>query len=61
MTYNLKLVILGGGSEIHKKVTRIDLVCPGTIDEIVNTALMEKTIIGEMILLNYGKSHENEE
>lgn len=31
-----------GGSEIHEKITRIDLVTPGTIDELVMKALASK-------------------
>jgi SNF2 family DNA or RNA helicase len=44
-----------GGSEQHQKITRIDLVCPNTIDDIINEALAKKTMIGELTLLNYGK------
>lgn len=39
-----------GGSEIHKKITRIDLVTPGTLDEVVLEALMMKQDIGTKIL-----------
>lgn len=39
-----------GGSERHKSVTRIDLVSPGTIDELVNEALAQKKDIGTKIL-----------
>lgn len=39
-----------GGSEIHKKVTRIDLVAPGTIDELINEALSNKQNIANTIL-----------
>lgn len=39
-----------GGSEIHEKVTRIDLVAPGTIDEIVMEALQRKMNLAEQIL-----------
>jgi SNF2 family DNA or RNA helicase len=39
-----------GGSEIHDKVTRIDIVCGGTIDEEVLKALDEKQQIGESVL-----------
>jgi SNF2 family DNA or RNA helicase len=39
-----------GGSERHEKITRIDLVCPQTIDELVNEALKAKKNIGELIL-----------
>lgn len=39
-----------GGSERHQKVTRIDLITPGTIDEQVVQSLTNKTAIGEKIL-----------
>lgn len=39
-----------GGSEIHEKVTRIDIVAKGTIDEVVITALREKKDVSETIL-----------
>ena len=39
-----------GGSEIHAKVTRINLIAKGTIDEIVADALKNKVQIGENIL-----------
>lgn len=39
-----------GGSERHQKVTRIDLVTPGTIDEEIMNRLAQKTAIGEKIL-----------
>jgi len=39
-----------GGSEIHKKVTRIDLVTKGTIDELVLQALDNKIESAEKIL-----------
>lgn len=39
-----------GGSEIHKKVTRIDLVTMGTIDEQILEKLSNKVAIGEKIL-----------
>lgn len=39
-----------GGSEIHDKVTRIDLVTPGSIDELVNESLHNKQAIGDQIL-----------
>ena len=39
-----------GGSEIHKSVTRIDIVCPGSIDELVNEALTAKQTISDKIL-----------
>jgi SNF2 family DNA or RNA helicase len=39
-----------GGSEIHKKITRIDLVTAGTLDEVVSEALIMKQDIGTKIL-----------
>jgi SNF2 family DNA or RNA helicase len=39
-----------GGSEIHEKVTRIDLVTKGSIDEMINEALANKQQIAEKIL-----------
>lgn len=39
-----------GGSEIHEKITRIDLVTPGTIDEDVLEALASKQEISEKII-----------
>lgn len=39
-----------GGSEIHDKITRIDLVTDGTIDELVAERLAAKVEIGEAIL-----------
>jgi SNF2 family DNA or RNA helicase len=39
-----------GGSEMHSKITRIDLVCPGTIDELINEALSNKQQISNQIL-----------
>lgn len=39
-----------GGSEIHAKITRYDLVCEGTIDEIVADSLANKIQIGEKTL-----------
>lgn len=41
-----------GGSHIHEKVTRIDLVCAASIDEEVLKALDEKQQIGESVLRN---------
>lgn len=42
-----------GGSEIHDKVTRIDIVCASTIDEEVMKALDEKQQIGESVLRSF--------
>lgn len=39
-----------GGSEIHEKITRIDLVAPATIDEVVMEALFRKMTLAELIL-----------
>lgn len=39
-----------GGSEIHQKITRVDLCCAGTIDEQVTEALAKKEEIAEMII-----------
>lgn len=39
-----------GGSEVHEKVTRIDLVTPGSIDELVNESLANKQNVSETIL-----------
>ena len=39
-----------GGSEMHEKVTRIDIISPGTIDEHVVEALSKKQIIADHIL-----------
>ncbi len=39
-----------GGSEVHDKITRIDLVAPNTIDEIVLDALLRKENLAANIL-----------
>lgn len=39
-----------GGSEIHKKITHIDLVCEGTIEEEVQKKLANKIEVSEKIL-----------
>jgi SNF2 family DNA or RNA helicase len=39
-----------GGSEMHSKITRIDLVTPGTIDELINEALLKKQNVADIIL-----------
>lgn len=39
-----------GGSDIHEKVTRIDLVAKGTVDELVLKALREKKNLADQIL-----------
>ncbi len=43
-----------GGSEMHEKITRIDLIAPGTLDELVDEALRQKQNIAEAIL-NWGE------
>jgi SNF2 family DNA or RNA helicase len=39
-----------GGSEMHDKVTRIDIVAKGTIDELITESLEKKQNIAERIL-----------
>ena len=39
-----------GGSEVHEKITRIDLISPGTIDEIILEALRKKINLADNIL-----------
>jgi SNF2 family DNA or RNA helicase len=39
-----------GGSEIHEKITRIDLVCEGTIDELVQEKLANKVEVSDTVL-----------
>lgn len=39
-----------GGSEVHSKITRYDLVCPGTIDEEILAALQAKLEIADSII-----------
>jgi SNF2 family DNA or RNA helicase len=39
-----------GGSEVYESVTRIDLVAPETIDELILQALAEKQNIAEQVL-----------
>lgn len=39
-----------GGSERHKKITRIDLVVPGSLDEVVMDALSDKKNLADSIL-----------
>jgi len=39
-----------GGSEVHDKITRIDLVAKDTIDELIVKRLHEKQVMGETIL-----------
>lgn len=42
--------IYRGGSEVHRKVTRIDIVTPGTIDELILESLKNKHTSAEAIL-----------
>lgn len=39
-----------GGSHVHEKITRIDLIARGTIDEIINEALRNKQNVAEQVL-----------
>lgn len=39
-----------GGSEIHEKITRIDLVAPDTIDDLISEALRNKQNVADNIL-----------
>lgn len=39
-----------GGSEIHEKVTRIDIIARGTVDETILEALSDKVDVGESII-----------
>lgn len=39
-----------GGSEVHAKITRIDLVTPNTIDELVLDRLAKKQAMGESLI-----------
>jgi SNF2 family DNA or RNA helicase len=39
-----------GGSEIHSSVTRVDLIAPGTIDELIAETLNHKQDIASRIL-----------
>jgi DNA excision repair protein ERCC-6 len=39
-----------GGSEVHEKITRVDLVCPGSIDEEILNALSRKENLANNIL-----------
>lgn len=47
-----------GGSEIHKRITRIDIVAADTIDEEITEALKEKKSVMEFILGLKERSHE---
>jgi len=48
-----------GGSEIHDKITRIDIVAKGTIDELILEALEDKKSVADAIL-NIKEKFENE-
>lgn len=39
-----------GGAEVYESVTRIDLVAPGTIDELITQALSDKQTISNQVL-----------
>lgn len=41
-----------GGSEIHSKITRIDIIARGTVDDIISKVLEEKKKIGDNVLTN---------
>jgi len=45
-----------GGSEIHQKITRIDLIAAGTIDEHVYEALANKEQVSEKVLRDVSRS-----
>lgn len=40
----------GGSIALHKKVTRIDLICPNTLDALINEAITSKLKTGDEIL-----------
>lgn len=44
-----------GGSEIHQKITRVDLVTKGTIDELILDALSAKQNISDAVLKDIAK------
>lgn len=39
-----------GGSNIHQKITRYDLTCQGTIDELILQKLANKEVLGEALI-----------
>lgn len=41
-----------GGSEIHASITRIDLICDNSIDELVHKVLKEKLALAETVMTN---------
>lgn len=49
-----------GGSEIHSKITRYDLICKDTIDDDVLTALRNKTKLSLTVLKGIAKEMKNE-
>jgi len=48
-----------GGSEVHAKVTRIDLVTPNTIDEEILKALASKQEVGEKVIYKIAKEMQD--
>lgn len=48
-----------GGSEKHQSITRIDLVTPGTIDEVILEALESKQSLSDAILKHVKQKKEN--
>jgi len=48
-----------GGSEIHEKITRIDLVAEGTIDEKITEALSKKIQISNRVLQSIARELDN--
>jgi ATP-dependent DNA helicase len=49
-----------GGSEIHSKITRIDLVTPGTIDDLILEKLASKQAISGKVLMEMVEEMKNE-
>lgn len=48
-----------GGSEIHEKITRIDLVAAGTMDELILSKLKNKMAMGESVVREMAKELAN--
>lgn len=48
-----------GGSEIHEKITRIDLVCENTIDSDAQKRLVNKQEIGDKVLRQIAQERKN--
>jgi SNF2 family DNA or RNA helicase len=44
-----------GGSEVHEKITRYDLIAKGTIDELIARRLAEKQVISQKVLQDLAK------